>query len=52
MPNAALLGSFAAITRRVRLESVLAAIRERFPGEVGEKNAAAATEAYDSIRTN
>ncbi|MHA1151352.1 MAG: 2-oxoacid:acceptor oxidoreductase family protein [Alphaproteobacteria bacterium] len=52
MPNAALLGSFAAITRRVRLESVQAAIRERFPGEIGERNVAAATEAYDSIRSN
>jgi pyruvate ferredoxin oxidoreductase gamma subunit len=52
VPNAALLGSFAAITRRVRLESVQAAIRDRFPGEVGEQNAAAAAEAYDSIRTN
>ncbi len=52
VPNAALLGSFAAITRRVRLESVQAAIREKFPGEVGERNAAAAAEAYDSIRTN
>ncbi len=52
VPNAALWGSFAAITRRVRLESVQAAIRDRFPGEVGEQNAAAAAEAYDSIRTN
>jgi pyruvate ferredoxin oxidoreductase gamma subunit len=52
VPNAALLGSFAAITRRVGLDSVLAAIREKFPGAVGERNAAAAAEAYDSIRTN
>jgi len=52
VPNAALLGSFAAITRRVTLESVMAAIRERFPGDMGERNAAAAAESYDSIRTN
>lgn len=52
LPNAALLGAFAAITRRVKLESVQAAIREKFPGEVGEKNAAAAAKAYDTIRTN
>ncbi len=52
LPNAALLGSFAAITRRVRLASILAAIRQKFPGEVGERNAAAAAEAYNSIRTN
>lgn len=52
VPNAALLGSFAAVTRRVTLHSVQAAIREKFPGEVGERNAAAAAEAYNSIRTN
>ncbi len=52
VPNAALLGSFAAITRRVRLESIQSAIRDRFPGEIGERNASAAAEAYDSIRTN
>jgi pyruvate ferredoxin oxidoreductase gamma subunit len=52
VPNAALLGAFAAITRRVKLESVQAAIREKFPGEIGEKNAAAAAKAYDTIRTN
>ena len=34
VPNAALLGGFAAITRQVRLESVEAAIRERFPKKV------------------
>jgi pyruvate ferredoxin oxidoreductase gamma subunit len=52
LPNAALLGAFAAVTHRVKLESVQSAIRERFPGEVGERNAAAAAKAYDTIRTN
>lgn len=52
VPNAALLGAFAALTRRVELESVKAAIRETFPGPVGEANAAAAAKAYDTIRTN
>jgi pyruvate ferredoxin oxidoreductase gamma subunit len=52
LPNAALLGAFAAITRRVKLGSVQAAIREKFPGKVGEKNAEAAAKAYDTIRTN
>lgn len=42
LPNAALLGGFAALTRALRLESVTAAIRERFPGAAGEGNAAAA----------
>ncbi len=52
LPNAALLGAFSAITRRVKLESVQAAIREKFPGELGDKNAAAASKAYNTIRTN
>ena len=42
LPNAALLGGFAALTRTLKLGSVTAAIRERFPGEAGERNAAAA----------
>jgi pyruvate ferredoxin oxidoreductase gamma subunit len=42
LPNAALLGGFAALTRALRVRSVTAAIRERFPGEAGERNAAAA----------
>jgi len=42
MPNAALLGGFAALTGTLKLSSVAAAIRERFPGEAGERNAAAA----------
>jgi pyruvate ferredoxin oxidoreductase gamma subunit len=46
LPNAALLGSFAALTGVVSLESVVSAIRGRFPGDVGERNAAAAEEAY------
>ena len=46
VPNVPLLGSFAAITKQVKLESVVAAIREKFPPAIAEKNAAAATEAY------
>ena len=46
VPNAALLGGFAAITGVIRLESVVAAIREKFPARIAEKNVAAATEAY------
>jgi pyruvate ferredoxin oxidoreductase gamma subunit len=42
LPNAALLGGFAALTRALKLRSVTAAIRERFPGKAGEGNAAAA----------
>jgi pyruvate ferredoxin oxidoreductase gamma subunit len=46
LPNAALLGGFAALTGQVRLDSVLAAIRDRFAGKVGEGNAAAAAFAH------
>jgi len=42
LPNAALLGGFAALAGRLRLASVIAAIEERFPGPAGEGNAAAA----------
>lgn len=52
MPNVALLAAFAAVTRRVTLESVAAAIRQKFSGKLGDNNVAAATKAYDSIRTN
>jgi pyruvate ferredoxin oxidoreductase gamma subunit len=48
LPNAALLGGFAGLTGAVRLESVCAAIRERFPGAVGEQNIAAATAAFQA----
>jgi pyruvate ferredoxin oxidoreductase gamma subunit len=49
LPNAALLGGFAALSGVVSLEAVTAAIRERFPGETGERNAAAARGAHDLI---
>ena len=48
LPNAALLGAFAAISGQFHLESVLKAIRDKFPGRVGESNAAAAQAAYDA----
>ncbi len=44
--NAALLGGFAALSGLVSLDAVVAAIRERFAGAVGEGNAAAARAAY------
>lgn len=50
IPNAVLLGAFAAVVGKLHLESVLEAIREKFPGAVGEKNCAAATEAYNLIK--
>lgn len=49
LPNAALLGAFAALTGVVALESVTTAICSRFPGAIGEANAAAAVEAHDLV---
>jgi pyruvate ferredoxin oxidoreductase gamma subunit len=46
VPNAALLGGFAAIASQISLESVNAAIREKFPARIAEGNVAAATEAH------
>ena len=51
LPNAALLGAFAALTETVSLDAVAAAIRERFPGPVGEANVAAAEAAYEDVQT-
>lgn len=50
LPNAALLGGFAALTRMLQLSSVTAAIRERFPGKGGEGNAAAAEACFEYVR--
>jgi pyruvate ferredoxin oxidoreductase gamma subunit len=49
LPNAALLGGFAALTGQVSLDSVVAAIRGRFHGGVGEGNVAAATACHQHV---
>jgi pyruvate ferredoxin oxidoreductase gamma subunit len=49
LPNAALLGGFAAISGQITFDSVAKAIREKFPGKVGESNVAAARAAYESV---
>lgn len=46
LPNAALLGGFAALTGRISLKAIETAVRERFAGAVGERNVAAAAAAY------
>jgi pyruvate ferredoxin oxidoreductase alpha subunit len=48
VPNAALLGGFAALSGIVSVDSVEAAIRERFSGAVADGNVAAARAAYQS----
>ena len=50
LPGAALLGGFAALTWAVSLDSVLAAINEKFTGPVAAGNAAAARAAFDFVR--
>jgi pyruvate ferredoxin oxidoreductase gamma subunit len=49
LPNAALLGGFAALTGQITMEAIDAAIRKRFAGQVGEKNVAAANAAYQFV---
>ena len=49
VPNVPLLGGFAAISGQIRLESVVAAVREKFPHAIAERNVAAATEAFEIV---
>lgn len=46
LPNAALLGGFAALTGQITMEAIDKAVRERFTGVVGERNAAASDAAF------
>jgi pyruvate ferredoxin oxidoreductase gamma subunit len=50
LPNAALLGGFAALTDVVSIDSVAGAIRRRFSGATGEGNVAAALAAFEAVR--
>jgi pyruvate ferredoxin oxidoreductase gamma subunit len=49
LPNAALLGAFAAMTNQVAINFIERAVKERFPGRMGEVNAAAALAGYDVV---
>ena len=49
LPNAALLGAFAALTGKVALKSVTTAIDEAFAKKDRAGNIAAATAAYDAV---
>ena len=48
LPNAALLGGFAAVSGLISLAAVAAAIKDKFSGKVAEGNIAAAAEAYEA----
>jgi pyruvate ferredoxin oxidoreductase gamma subunit len=47
--NTTLIGAFAGVSGIIRPESIKNAVMERFPGKVGEKNAAAIQAAYDMM---
>ena len=49
LPNAALLGGFAAVSGRIAIASVLAAIGEKFPAKIAAGNIAAANAAYEYV---
>ena len=49
LPNAALLGAFAALVGLIDLKSVTAAIREAFPDKIAAANIAAATAAHAAV---
>ena len=51
VPNAALLGGFAAVSGILHMDSVAAAIMDKFPGAIGKANVAAAREAYGMTMT-
>ena len=50
IPNAVLLGGFAALSGLITLDAVAHAIRDKFSGKVAEGNVAAATEAFEFVR--
>jgi len=50
LPNAALLGAFAALGGVISLEAVQRAIGQKFSGSVAQRNIAAANDAYRIVR--
>ena len=49
LPNAVMLGGFAAIGKVVKIDSILETIAETFKGAIGEANIAAAKAAYEAV---
>ncbi len=47
--NTALLGAFAAATKELSLEAAVRAVRNKFPGELGEKNVRIVQESYQAL---
>jgi len=49
VPNAVLLGAFASFSGKLSMKAVVEAILEKFPGEIGSANVAAASEAFERL---
>ena len=50
LPNTALLGAFAAMTRVVTLQGVIRAVSQKFSGEIADRNMLAADVAYEIVK--
>jgi len=50
LPNSVLLGGFAGLCDVIDLDAVTQALRDRFPGRLGDMNTAAATAACEHVR--
>ena len=50
LPNAVLLGGFAALSGLINIDAVAVAIRDKFSGKVADGNIAAAAEAYTYVK--
>lgn len=48
--NTALLGAYAAVTGELSLEAAFKAVRQKFPGKLGEKNVQVVQESYDQMK--
>ena len=49
IPNVVMLGGFAALSGMISMSSLAAAVREKLPGTVGERNVSAAQAAFDHV---
>jgi pyruvate ferredoxin oxidoreductase gamma subunit len=52
MPNSVLLGGFAGLCEVVGLDAVTEALRDRFPGSLGDMNTTAATVAFEYVQAS
>ncbi|MGB2975512.1 MAG: 2-oxoacid:acceptor oxidoreductase family protein, partial [Phycisphaerae bacterium] len=50
IPNMVMVGAFAGTTGLVSLESLQAAVKERFGGKIGDLNAEAVATAYNAAK--